>query len=232
MSRTLSLLAALAALALAACSRTEPPPPKVAPAPRVEAPAAPESLPGSAAEIDPALKQRLARQEAAARMFERNVLEPAPPKSGAPARAPEPPPQRAEPEPPKRAPEPPPKPAEPAPSKPAAPAPRAEAAAPPPPARTDLAAAKPAAVTPAPATRLVTRVDPEFPREAVKAGADKGSVKARITIDEGGGVRRVEILEAYPARVFDRAVVSALSQWRFTEGAAGRTYDTEVEFRR
>jgi periplasmic protein TonB len=221
-------LAALAAIALAACSKTEPQPPKVMPAPRVEAPAAPDASLPSSAEIDPALKERLARQEAAARMFERNVLEPAPPRSIEPARAPEPPP----------------KPAEPAPSRPPAPAPRVDAPAPPPvappnlPLRTDVAAAKPAAVAPAPApapapaTRLVTRVDPEFPREAVKAGADKGSVKARITMDEAGGVRRVEILEAYPPRVFDRAVVSALTQWRFTEGAAGRTYDTEVEFRR
>jgi hypothetical protein len=29
----------------------------------------------------------------------------------------------------------------------------------------------------------VTRVEPEFPREAISAGADKGRVKARMTVD-------------------------------------------------
>ena len=79
---------------------------------------------------------------------------------------------------------------------------------------------------------MLTRVDPEFPREAVKAGADSGSFRARMTLDAGGVVTRVDIVEAMPRRVFDRAVVQALSQWRFSEGAAGRTVETEVAFRR
>ena len=71
----------------------------------------------------------------------------------------------------------------------------------------------------------VSRVDPEFPREAVSAGADTGRVKARMTIDATGEVTRVEIIEANPRRLFDRAVVKTLSQWKFSAGAEGRTME-------
>jgi len=80
--------------------------------------------------------------------------------------------------------------------------------------------------------QVVSKVDPEFPREAVQAGADKGSVKARMTVDGAGEVVRVEILEAQPRRVFDRAVVKTLSQWRFNPGSAGRQVEIDVNFSR
>jgi protein TonB len=242
-------LAAACALALSACSQSDPPNPnKVPPAARIEAPRAPASpaAPSAAAEIDAGLKDRLARQEAAARMFEKNVLQPQPPRAAAPAPAPA--------EPPRPAPEPSPAPNRPAPTKaeaspPAAPKisapPRIEppvparadvpAAKASPPARTDIAAARPTAAAvaaPAAATRLVTRVDPDFPREALQAGVDAGSVRARMTLDESGAVTRVEVVEANPRRVFDRAVVRALTQWRYNEGAAGRTVEAEVDFKR
>jgi protein TonB len=78
----------------------------------------------------------------------------------------------------------------------------------------------------------VSRVDPEFPREAISAGADNGKVKARMTIDATGEVTRVEIIEANPRRLFDRAVVKTLSQWKFAAGADGRTMEIDVNFRR
>ena len=76
----------------------------------------------------------------------------------------------------------------------------------------------------------IARVEPEFPREALKAGTDKGRVKARMTVDGGGEVSRVEIIDANPRRVFDRAVVRALSQWKFSPGNAGRSLDVEIGF--
>ena len=84
---------------------------------------------------------------------------------------------------------------------------------------------------PADAT-LVSRVEPEFPREAVQAGADSGKVKARMTVDGSGEVTRVEVLEANPRRVFDRAVVKTLSQWKFNAGNAGRAVEIDIEFKR
>ena len=79
---------------------------------------------------------------------------------------------------------------------------------------------------------LVSKVDPEFPREAAAAGVDKGTVKARMTIDGTGEVTRVEVLESQPRRVFDRAVVKTLSQWRFNAGNAGRMVEIDVNFAR
>lgn len=80
--------------------------------------------------------------------------------------------------------------------------------------------------------RLVHRVDPEFPREALQSGTDRGLVKARMILDGSGSVTQVEILEAAPRRVFDRAVVRSLSQWKFDGGSPGRAVETEVVFRR
>jgi TonB family protein len=86
---------------------------------------------------------------------------------------------------------------------------------------------------PAPvATRLVQRVEPEFPREALQAGEEKGVVQARLTLDERGNVTQVEVVEARPRRLFDRAVVRALSQWKYNDGAGGRTVEVEVAFQR
>jgi protein TonB len=78
----------------------------------------------------------------------------------------------------------------------------------------------------------LARVEPEFPREAVSAGADKGHVRARMTIDRGGEVVRVEIIEANPRRLFDRVVVRSLSQWKFAPGSDGRSSEIDIEFRR
>ncbi len=80
--------------------------------------------------------------------------------------------------------------------------------------------------------RVISKVDPEFPREALHAGADKGRVKARMTVSGTGEVVRVEILEAEPRRVFDRAVVKTLALWRFESGTDGRAVEIDVEFRR
>ena len=78
----------------------------------------------------------------------------------------------------------------------------------------------------------VNRVEPEFPREAVVAGAASGMVKARMTIDATGEVTRVEIVDAQPRRVFDRAVVKTLSQWKFSPGGNGRSKEIEIAFKR
>ena len=78
----------------------------------------------------------------------------------------------------------------------------------------------------------VSRVNPEFPREALSAGADSGRVRAKMTIDASGEVTRVEVIEAQPRRVFDRAVVKTLSQWKYPAGADGRTVEIDIDFHR
>ncbi len=123
-----------------------------------------------------------------------------------------------------------------APSATAAPVP---VAAPPPPAKApaDNVVAK-AAPTAAPASAPITtanpisREAPDFPREALKAGIDGGTVRARMSIDSGGNVTSVQIVESRPARIFDRAVRDTLGRWKFNAGTDNRSYETEVEFRR
>ena len=236
----------LAATIAAGCSKETPPPGSTPPKPKTADAAPATAAPSSAdAQVDAALKERLARQEAATKLFdpkkEAAVLQPPPPKASSAASPPEPPPKAAAAEPPPKpvvaeppkavakAPAPPPAPTAstppPAPPKVAAAAPPKEAAAPPPP--------KAAAAPPAPREpRLVARVEPEFPPEAVRAGVTNGTVKARLTLDGTGHVTQVDIVEAVPRRLFDRAVLRALSQWRFSEGDAGRTVDSEISFRR
>jgi protein TonB len=80
--------------------------------------------------------------------------------------------------------------------------------------------------------QLVSKVDPEFPKEALQAGADKGRVKARMTVSSSGEVVRVEVLEANPRRVFDRTVVKTLALWRYNSGPDNRQVEIEVEFQR
>ena len=77
----------------------------------------------------------------------------------------------------------------------------------------------------------VSKVVPEFPREAQLASVEKGRVKARLTLDARGEVTRVDIVEAVPRRVFDRAVVRTLSQWRYEPGSPDRSVEVDVDFK-
>src|SRR5258708_34324182 len=86
-----------------------------------------------------------------------------------------------------------------------------------------------AAQAAADATPLV-RVEPEFPRETLTAGADKGHVRARMTIDPSGEVTRGEILEANPRRVFDRIGVRTLSQWKFAPAGEPDSSEIDIDF--
>ena len=167
---------------------------------------------------------QLAREETATRMIEQSVLEPPPPRSAEPIPAPDVP----------DTPQPPPKPPAVAPGTPEAfrMPPGAQGSASP--SRpTELAAARPSTISPDPsAPRLLSRVAPEFPSEAARAGIEYGRVRARMTLDANGEVTDVRIVDATPRRIFDRAVLRAMAQWRFSEGAPGRVVESEIEFRR
>jgi protein TonB len=254
--------ALLAALFLAvACSKTEPASSKPRPNAPLQVPAAAADKAASSGESVEALKERLARQEAAAMRFDMKAVpesktpRPAEPPAKAPERAgpastpakPDAAPAKSAapatasgaPAPVSAAPAATPAPVVPAPSTSTTPvaAPSAAAAPPkaapatPPP---TLAATRPAPA-PAPALaapKLRTRTDLVFPREAMQAGIDAGLVKARMTLDGAGNVTRVDVVDANPRRVFDRAVVRSLSEWKYDEGASGRTVTVELEFRR
>ena len=99
-----------------------------------------------------------------------------------------------------------------------------------------VASAAPTALPPPPrevasTVSVVSREQPEFPREAQRAGIMTGNVRAKLTINAAGGVSNVAIVEAKPSRVFDRSVTQALSRWKFNPGADGRIYETEITFK-
>ena len=77
----------------------------------------------------------------------------------------------------------------------------------------------------------ISRVLPEFPREAERKGYATGRVVARLFIDEKGNVTDVKIVEANPPRYFDRAVINALSQWKFQADGEKYIGEIEVEFK-
>jgi len=111
-----------------------------------------------------------------------------------------------------------------------APAPATAAGAP-----VQLAAATPSTLEPRAQPRPlapISRESPDFPREALAAGIDKGIVRARLSIDAGGRVTGVEIVESQPRRVFDRAVTRTLARWTYEPGSPGRTTDVEIAFSR
>jgi periplasmic protein TonB len=76
---------------------------------------------------------------------------------------------------------------------------------------------------------LLSRVEPQFPRNA---DADRGTVRARLTVNATGAVTNVEIVEANPPRVFDRNVRAALAQWRYEGTGETQTKLVEVSFQR
>jgi protein TonB len=69
--------------------------------------------------------------------------------------------------------------------------------------------------------------DPSYPREAIRAGVQKGRVVARLQIDEKGNVTDVNIVSSEPRGVFDKVVRNALEGWKFK--GEGEKYVGEVE---
>ena len=94
--------------------------------------------------------------------------------------------------------------------------------------------APPAPPAPKPAVRKgvtpIFRVDPVYPREAIKANVSKGRVVARLSVDEKGLVTEVRIIEADPPRVFDKEVARALAQWKFQPEGEKYIAENDVNF--
>jgi periplasmic protein TonB len=80
------------------------------------------------------------------------------------------------------------------------------------------------------APKVIKKVPPEFPNEAAKKGISNGSVKAKLTIEADGKVSNVEIIEAEPKRIFDRATITALMEWKFEPGEK-TTHEVKLVFK-
>lgn len=79
--------------------------------------------------------------------------------------------------------------------------------------------------------KVIKKVPPEFPREAAQQSINAGSVKAKMNIDAEGKVTSVEILEAEPRRIFDKAVNRALLDWRFEASGEKQTHEVKLVFK-
>ena len=65
--------------------------------------------------------------------------------------------------------------------------------------------------------KVLKKVPPEFPEEAIRKKVTEGVVRAKLTIAGDGSVAGVEIVEAVPAKakVFGGAAEDALRKWKF-----------------
>lgn len=70
---------------------------------------------------------------------------------------------------------------------------------------------------PALAADPIKRVDPVYPPEAARAGKT-GYVELEYSIDAGGKVASVSVVDAKPSRTFETAAVKAVKQWQFAPG--------------
>ncbi len=80
---------------------------------------------------------------------------------------------------------------------------------------------------------LVSHVEPEYPREALLNGTS-GWVKVAFHVQQDGRVDDVSVIEAEPARIFNRAAVRAVKRWRFQASAGAgpgtRRLERIIEF--
>jgi periplasmic protein TonB len=81
------------------------------------------------------------------------------------------------------------------------------------------------------APKVVKKVPPEFPAEAVKKNITAGTVRAKVTIAPDGKVLEVEIVEAEPKRLFDKVSIEALKEWRFEPGSEKQVHEVKLVFR-
>jgi TonB family protein len=95
-------------------------------------------------------------------------------------------------------------------------------------------AVAPAAAQPAPAAvlRLISREQPSFPAEAVRAGIAKGHVKVRLSVATDGSVTHVEVLESAARGGFDRAVIEAAQRWKYAPLPEPGSAIAEFDFHR
>ena len=80
--------------------------------------------------------------------------------------------------------------------------------------------------------KIVKKVPPEFPAEAVRKGVDRGVMKAKLTIDDKGVPTEVSIVEAQPpkARILNETLIESLKTWRFEGQGKPTSFELQIVF--
>ncbi len=89
----------------------------------------------------------------------------------------------------------------------------------------------PAAPTPAAGLKIVSREQPSFPKEAIRAGTLSGHVIAKIEVGADGNVKNVEVVESHPSHVFDHAVIAAAKNWKYQPMSEAASTMAEFDFK-
>ena len=60
----------------------------------------------------------------------------------------------------------------------------------------------------------IVRINPVYPPTAAMTGTE-GWVRLKFTITKSGSVRNIRVLKSFPANIFDRSAVEAISRWKY-----------------
>lgn len=77
---------------------------------------------------------------------------------------------------------------------------------------------------------ILKKVAPKYPRKAAMAGLS-GWVDIEFVVSEQGTVDSPKVVKAKPKRVFDRAAVRALTQWKFEPIGTQRHSKIRIDFK-
>lgn len=84
------------------------------------------------------------------------------------------------------------------------------------------------------AAEPIARLQPDYPRDAFRAG-EEGRVLLRVQVDAGGNPVDVQVADSSGSRELDRAAVEAMRQWRFEPAlddgdAVASTVEIPIDF--
>lgn len=74
---------------------------------------------------------------------------------------------------------------------------------------------------------LEKRVNPEYPRRAMRTGRE-GYVLIEFNVTPDGEVVNPVVIEASPKNLFERAALKAIKQWQYKADFAGTTPDSAL----
>jgi protein TonB len=80
------------------------------------------------------------------------------------------------------------------------------------------------------APKILKKVAPDFPGDAVRKGIDKGVIKVRLTIDGAGVPTEVAVIDTQPAKakMLGDPVAEALKAWRFEGAGKPATFELQI----